>query len=70
MHPRLTFCELGIASRKNSAKTGVETMKVRSKRTRSNALEIPKSTVKRTVKTMRKSLESRAESKAADDGVF
>lgn len=69
MHLRLTFCERGIASRKNSAKTGIETLKVRSNRTRSNALEISKSTVKRTAKTMRKSVESRAESKAADDGV-
>lgn len=44
--------------------------KFAAKKTRSNALEIPKSTVKRTAKTMRKSLESRAESKAADDGIF
>ena len=47
-----------IALRKNSAKTGIETLHVRRNRTRSKALEIPKSTVKRTAKTMRKSVES------------
>lgn len=63
------FCECGIVLRKNSVKMGIEILKVCSNRIWSNVFEILKLIVKRIVKIMCKSVESRIESKVVDDGV-